>query len=125
MFDFEKLEVYKKAKAFNRAVTSSVLRLESLDGVTRNQLRRASLSIVLNIAEGTSRFSKPDRKNFCVIARGSVFECVAVFDILRDSEQLSPLEFSNLYSLAEEMSKMLFAMIRNLEDWTQTYSNPR
>jgi four helix bundle protein len=115
MFDFEKLEVYKKAKAFNRAVTSSVLRLESLDGVTRNQLRRASLSIVLNIAEGTSRFSKPDRKNFCVIAQGSVFECVAVFDILRDSEQLSPLEFSNLYSLAEEMSKMLFAMIRNLE----------
>ncbi|PQJ10794.1 four helix bundle protein [Flavipsychrobacter stenotrophus] len=116
MFDFENLEVYKKAKAFNAAVNRSVLRIETLDGVTKNQLRRASLSIVLNIAEGTSRFSKPDRRNFCVIARGSVFECVAVFDILKDNGQLSPEEFTTLYATAEEMSKMLFAMIRNLEN---------
>ncbi len=115
MFDFENLEVYKKAKAFNSIVGKTVLKIESLDGVTKNQLRRASLSIVLNIAEGTSRFSKPDRKNFCVIARGSVFECVAVFDIMKDSGQMSDAEFGHLYSLAEEMSKMLFAMIRNLE----------
>lgn len=116
MFDFENLEVYKKAKAFNVTVSRSVLKIETLDGVTKNQLRRAALSVVLNIAEGTSRFSKPDRKNFCVIARGSVFECVAVFDILQDSGQLSPEEFNDLYSIAEEMPKMLFAMIRNLEN---------
>jgi four helix bundle protein len=115
MFDFENLEVYRKAKTFNATVNKSVLRIETLDGVTKNQLRRASLSVVLNIAEGTSRFSKPDRKNFCLIARGSVFECVAVFDILRDSGQLSTEEFAVLYSTAEEMSKMLFAMIRNLD----------
>jgi four helix bundle protein len=115
MFDFENLEVYKKAKAFNSTVTKTILQIETLDGVTKNQLRRASLSIVLNIAEGISRFSKADRKNFCVIARGSVFECVAVFDILKDNGQLSIEEFGKLYSLAEEMSKMLFAMIRNLE----------
>jgi four helix bundle protein len=89
MFDFENLEVYKKAKAFNSTVTKTILQIETLDGVTKNQLRRASLSIVLNIAEGISRFSKADRKNFCVIARGSVFECVAVFDILKDNDQLS------------------------------------
>ncbi len=116
MFDFENLEVYKKAKAFNAVVVKSVLRIEALDGVTKNQLRRASLSVVLNIAEGTSRFSKPDRKNFCIIARGSVFECVAIFDVLRDSGMLTESEFDNLYSLAEEVSKMLFAMIRNLEN---------
>lgn len=115
MFDFENLEVYKKAKAFNSIVRKTILRTETLDSVTKNQLRRASLSVVLNIAEGTSRFSKPDRKNFCVIARGSVFECVAVFDVLRDEELLTPDEFNSLYSQAEEMSKMLFAMIRNLE----------
>jgi four helix bundle protein len=115
MFDFENLEVYKKAKAFNAIVGKTVLKIETLDGVTKNQLRRAALSVVLNIAEGTSRFSKPDRKNFCIIARGSVFECVAVFDILRDSGQLTSVEFSNLYSISEEMSKMLFAMIRNLD----------
>jgi four helix bundle protein len=115
MFDFENLEVYKKAKSFNAIVCRTVLKLSTIDSVTKNQLRRASLSIVLNIAEGTSRFSKPDRKNFCVIARGSIFECVAIFDVLKDDNQLTFQEFSHLYSLSEEMSKMLFAMIRNLD----------
>jgi four helix bundle protein len=115
MFDFENLEVYKKAKAFNATVSKTLIKANTLDSVTQNQLKRASLSIVLNIAEGTSRFSKPDRKNFCVIARGSVFECVAIFDVLKDDQQLSVDEFNQFYILAEEISKMLFAMIRNLE----------
>ncbi|HEY4326051.1 MAG TPA: four helix bundle protein [Mucilaginibacter sp.] len=115
MFDFENLEVYKKAKTFNSIVRKTILIPGSLDAATKNQLRRASLSIVLNIAEGTSRFSKPDRRNFCVIARGSVFECVAIFDMLKDDDQLSIDQFTKLYSQSEEISKMPFAMIRNLE----------
>lgn len=51
MFDFEKLEVYKKAKAFNKDVLVLMKNTKSIDVVTKNQLRRASLSIVLNIAE--------------------------------------------------------------------------
>jgi len=116
MFDFENLEVYKKAKAFNSIVRKTILIPGSLDAATKNQLRRASLSIVLNIAEGTSRFSKPDRRNFCIIARGSVFECVAIFDILKDDNQITIDQFDNLYKQSEEISKMLFAMIRNLEN---------
>jgi four helix bundle protein len=104
MFDFENLEVYKKAKALNTQINASILRNDNLDNVVKNQLRRASLSIVLNIAEGSSRFSKPDRKNYSVIARGSVFECV-----------MKTYEFNQLYSQAEEISKILFAMIKNLE----------
>jgi four helix bundle protein len=115
MFDFENLEVYKKAKAFNAVVRKTILLPGALDAATKNQLRRASLSIVLNIAEGASRFSKADRKNFCVIARGSVFECVAIFDILKDDDLLTAEHFASLYSQSEEISKMLFAMIRNLE----------
>ena len=115
MFDFENLEVYKKAKAFNAIVGKIILTNPSLDGTTKNQLRRASLSIVLNIAEGTSRFSKADRKNCCVVARGSVFEYVAIFDILKDDGVLPIDLYENLYKQAGEISKMLFAMIRNLE----------
>jgi hypothetical protein len=44
MFDFENLEVYKKAKAFNSVVGKMILTNPSLDGTTKNQLRRASLS---------------------------------------------------------------------------------
>jgi len=115
-FDFENLEVYKKAKAFNSVVRKTILIPGSLDAATKNQLRRASLSIVLNIAEGTSRFSKPDGRNFCIIARGSVFECVAIFDILKYDNQITIDQFDSLYKQSEEISKMLFAMIRNLDN---------
>jgi four helix bundle protein len=73
MFDFEKLEVYVKAKTFNRNVQKYLLKGD-LDGATRNQLRRASLSIALNIAEGSGRRrSKPDKRNFfCYCTRVNV-----------------------------------------------------
>ena len=81
MFDFQKLEVYKKAKVFHLDCKSFIVKVKS-DSYVKDQLGRASFSIALNIAEGTGKFSKADRKNYFTTARGSVFECVAVFDIL-------------------------------------------
>ena len=63
MFDFQKLDVYQKSKDFCKKI-HSILDGKNFDRVTNDQLRRASLSIMLNIAEGTSRFSNKDRKNF-------------------------------------------------------------
>ncbi|MFT5823292.1 MAG: four helix bundle protein [Crocinitomix sp.] len=74
MFDFEKLDVYVKSKTYNKPITAFLLS-KKLDRVTNHQLRRASFSIMLNVAEGSGRFTKPDKKHFYVIARGSVFEC--------------------------------------------------
>lgn len=83
MFDFEKLDVYKKAKIFNAEIRAFI-KVSKLDPTTKDQLRRASFSIVLNIAEGSGRFSKADRRNFYVISRSSVFECIAILDVLKD-----------------------------------------
>jgi four helix bundle protein len=115
MFDFEKLEVYSKAKKFNIAVTY-FLRNNKTDKVTYDQLRRASFSIMLNIAEGSGRFTKPDKRNFYIIARGSAFECVAVFDYLRDVESIDEQSFRSFYESLEEISKILYALIRSLEN---------
>lgn len=115
MFDFEKLDVYQKAKSFNKIVYHFIQRQKDLDRTTKDQLRRASFSIMLNLAEGSSRFSKPDRKNFFIIARGSAFECVAIFDFLIEEKLISEEFHQELYQKAEELSKMLFAMIKNLE----------
>ncbi len=114
MFDFEKLEVYKKAKSFNSNIRLFIKNTK-LDPTTKDQLRRASFSIVLNLAEGSGRFSKADRKNFFVIARSSVFECVAILDVLKDEGSLSEEGYASLYQSAEELSKMIFAMIKNLQ----------
>ena len=114
MFDFEKLDVYQKAKSFNSQVYQYIQAHKSIDSTTKNQLRRASLSIMLNIAEGSSRFSKPDRRNFYVIARGSTFECVAIFDFMKEQNLLKEDLHSELYLKCEEISKMIYAMIKNL-----------
>ena len=113
MFDFQKLEVYKKAKSYNNEITK-IIRKNKFDRITNDQLRRASFSIMLNIAEGSSRFSNRDRKNFLVIARGRAFECVAILEYLLDTSEIAQEEFSLFYSKLEELSKMLFALIRKL-----------
>ena len=114
MFDFEKLDIYRKAKVFNSSIRK-LIRSRKFDRITVDQLHRASFSIVLNIAEGSGRFSKRDRRNFYVIARSSVFECVAILDVLRDEEIISSEVYAQYYNQAEELSKILFAMIRNLD----------
>jgi four helix bundle protein len=115
MFDFEKLQVYQKAKEYNVQVRKEILSIKALDKSAKDQLRRAAMSIMLNIAEGTSRFSNADKRNFYVISRGSVFECVAVNDILESENIISVETKMEFYGKAEEISKMLFAMIKNLE----------
>jgi four helix bundle protein len=113
MFDFEKLDVYRKAKAFNAQIRLFI-KSSKLDPTTKDQLRRASLSVVLNIAEGSGRFSQADRKNFFIVSRSSVFECIAILDILKDESVIDGKNYERFYSEAEELSKMLFSMIRNL-----------
>jgi len=113
MFEFQKLEVYKKSKSFHVDCKNLILSKE-LDNYVKDQLGRASLSITLNIAEGSGKFSKADRRNFFVTSRASVFECVAVLDILCDQNVISDEEFTPFSDKAEELSKILFAMIKNL-----------
>jgi four helix bundle protein len=113
MFDFEKLKVYSKAKNYNHSVTH-LLKTIKVDRVTHDQLRRASFSIMLNIAEGSGRFTKPDKRNFYVIARGSVFECVAILGYLKDQEELDSTKHTQYYNHLEEISKMLYSLIKDL-----------
>ncbi|HEY3121194.1 MAG TPA: four helix bundle protein [Vicinamibacteria bacterium] len=51
--------------------------------ILRDQLNRASVSIVLNIAEGAGRRSPRDKRRFYATARGSAAECAAVVELLR------------------------------------------
>jgi len=114
-FDFEKLTVYTKSKDFNKKVHSFLLS-STLDRTTNDQLRRASFSIMLNIAEGSGRYSKADKRHFYVISRGSCFECVAIFDYLKEVNSITNQQFTDFYTQLEELSKMLFAMIKGLSE---------
>lgn len=115
MFPYENLEVYNKAYQTNQQVYRLLKGNKSVPGYVKDQLGRASLSVMLNIAEGSAKFSNRDRRNFFVIARGSAFECAALSRFLYDEGEIPPSIFEQMTRSFEELSKMLYAMIRNLE----------
>ena len=113
MFDFQKLSIYQKAKDYNKEIT--LLLIESkFDKVVNDLLRRASFSIMLNIAESSSRFSNKDRRRFLEIARGSAFECVAILEYLVETSAIEQSLYDQYLSTLEELSKMLFGLMRKL-----------
>ena len=114
MFDFCKLDVYQKAKAFC-VLMHKLISNRNFDPTTNDQLRRASFRIMLNIAEGSSRFSNKDRKNFMVVARGSTFECAAIIEYLYEVSEINKDSFDNYMNFLEEILKMLFGLIRGLD----------
>lgn len=75
-FMFEKLAVYQKAVDFAAEITAMREAFPRGSGFLGDQLYRAALSIATNLAVGNGRFTKPDRRNFFTIARGSAQECV-------------------------------------------------
>ena len=79
----EKLDVYRAGIEFLALATEVIDALQAGSGVVRDQLDRASLSIVLNIAEGAGKASIPDRRRFYTIARGSAMECGAILDAMK------------------------------------------
>jgi len=114
MFDFEKFPVYIKSEEVYLVIVKQILPHKDLDRNLREQLRRASMSIALNIAEGAGKFSKKDKKNFYVIARGSNQECVALIRILKLEGKISDQLFDQLYSDFTEISKMLSGLINSM-----------
>jgi four helix bundle protein len=68
---------------------------------------------MLNIAEGSGKFSNKDRRNFYVTARGSTFECASIVSFLHDEGEILIELQDELRSLYDEISRMLFTMIKN------------
>ena len=64
MFSYENLEVYRKAYQTNQKVYRLLKENKKIMSYAKNQPGRASLSIMLNIAEGSAKFSDKDRRNF-------------------------------------------------------------
>ena len=74
---------------------------------------RASLSISLNIAEGSSRTSK-DFQHFISISRGSCYECAALIDIAYQLDLLKQEEMNTIKNTLEYIAKMLSKLKNSL-----------
>lgn len=114
MFIFQNLAVYTRSKSFYYEIINLLRDNKNIDFALQDQFRRAALSIVLNIAEGTGKLSKADQRKFFIIARGSAFECAALLEILKDMKYIPAEKFILLYTELESISKMLSGVARSL-----------
>lgn len=108
---FKKLIVWKKAMELVRMVyqLSKAFPQDERYALT-DQLRRAAVSIPSNIAEGSGRASNKDYAHFLAIARGSLYETVTQLQIAQDLGYIEICD--NLNTLADEIGKMLTALIK-------------
>ena len=115
MFNFEKLEVWQEAINFADTVYTITRTFPETEkfGLT-NQMRRAAVSISSNLAEGSSRSSRPDFARFVEIATGSLFEVISQATISKRQGFLSEVGFNQMYSACEKQSKMLGGLRRSL-----------
>ena len=71
---------------------------------------------MLNIAEGTARFTNADRKHFYIISRGSAHECAAILEYLQLIEVTNKDFQTECLNLLEEISKILYSLVKNLSN---------
>jgi len=99
------LAIYRLSQAFPR---------EENFGLTA-QLRRASVSIPSNIAEGQGRLNTGEFKQFLGIARGSNCELQTQLEIARALGLGDPQLLNQAESLSHEVGKMIFAILQKLQ----------
>jgi four helix bundle protein len=114
-FMFEKLEVYQKAVTFSDQIAALTEQFPRGYYFLTDQLNRAALSIATNLAEGNGRFTKPDRKHFFVIARGSVQECVPLLEVAHRRGLLDETKHAVLRHELETIAKMISGLISGIE----------
>ena len=83
MFSFQSLDVYRCSIEFIALADRIAAALPRGQAAMGDQLRRASLSIPLNIAESDGRTGLADARRHLAIARGSTMECAAILDAAR------------------------------------------
>jgi len=114
-FNFENLNVYKKALDFINLVycVTNGFPSEERFALT-DQFRRAAYSIALNTAEGYGT-SNLEFKRYLKISKGSIRECVAIISISKMREYIDYKTEAKLRRLCTELSKMLSGLINSLK----------
>ena len=114
-FDHEKLKVYQLSLEFNKYANKICSKLDFRSDI-KNQLDRASNSILLNIAEGNGKYSKKDKCRFFDISVGSSFECASCLDILFIRNLISDEDLNTGKLMLKEMISMLVGLIKSNSD---------
>ena len=112
---FEDIEAWQKARELTKAIYAM-----SNDGQfardfgLRDQIRRASVSIMSNIAEGFGRGGNKEFIQFLSTAKGSASEVQALLHVALDAIHINEEQFNSLYALTPSTGNMIGGLIRYL-----------
>ena len=114
IFGYRKLVAYQKAKEVVKRTYKLLKKFPAEEHFAMcDQLRRASLSITSNIAEGVNRFSVKDKAHFIEIAYGSLMEVSSQFEIAEELEYISSEDRLSMDMLIEEDARLLSGLLNS------------
>lgn len=113
-FRFKKFRVYQDAKEFHKETVSLTTKFPRSYYYLADQLNRSSLSIVLNIAEGSSKQSDKDFNRYIAISLGSTDETLASLEIALELKLIRKDYFEMLENKLESLSNQLGAFSKSL-----------
>ncbi|MFN8944374.1 MAG: four helix bundle protein [Pseudobdellovibrionaceae bacterium] len=112
-FPFENLKAYQIS--LDWVEFAEQLCKSSKNELTRafvDQFQRAALSIPLNLAEGNGRWHAAEKRQFFWIARGSVFECVPLVEILKRKNLISEVDYEKARDQLDHLGRMLTKLVQ-------------
>ena len=117
MSNFRNLLIWQKSISLTTKIYNSTKNFpkEEIFGLT-SQIRRSSISIPSNIAEGFGRDSNKEYLRFLNISIGSLFEMQTQLEIAKNIQYLNDEEFNNLYDDSREIERMLVSFISKIKE---------
>ena len=112
---FEDIQAWQRARELTRDVYHVTKSRDfAKDFGLVDQIRRSSVSIMANIAEGFARRSDKDFAHFLNLARSSAAEVQSHLYVALDQEYINADSFKMIYDKVEETSKMIFGLVSHL-----------
>ena len=114
---FEDLIAWQKARELFRLINKLASNPPMCtDYAVRNQITRASLSVMSNIAEGFDRGGDKEFVQYLYVSKGSCSEVRSQLYAIKDAGYLEGDQFENIFNLAEEISRILQGLIKSLKN---------
>lgn len=116
---FEQIISWKKARELNKEIYVLTKQIDfSKDFALRDQIRRASISVSSNIAEGYGRKTDKEFIYFLNVAQASCYEVKSQLYLAMDVEYINKVEFEKVYGICEEISKTVHGLIKHIKNKT-------
>ena len=114
VFGYRKLIAYQKAKEVAKRTYGLLKKFPKEERYAMcDQLRRATVSITSNIAEGVNRFSVKDKARFIEMAYGSLMEVSSQFEIAEELGYITPDDRLSMDQLIEENARLLSGLLNS------------